>query len=75
MLLKFSYTDQWRHIPMEEVYTATPAESENALWTFRERHECHGPVILFSSEDGIEWAIGKHIDGDERYQCRKYMKA
>lgn len=75
MLLKFTYLDQWRHIPRDEQWeVSSDKEAEIALQEFRERHESYSPVMVFRSEDGKEWRIRKLVDGDERYRCQKCRK-
>lgn len=71
MLLKFTYLDQWRHIPRDEQWEVrSDTDSAIALQEFREKHESYSPVMVFCSEDGNEWKILKLVDGDSRYECK-----
>jgi hypothetical protein len=55
---KFSFTEEWRHIPSDEVYPIwTDFDLVMSAQVFRERHQSKGPVMVFSTSDLIDWKI------------------
>jgi hypothetical protein len=62
LYIKLSYLDEWRHIPEDEVYTIwTAYDFEQAVYAFRERHGSHGTLMVFATEDFIEWWIWGYV--------------
>jgi len=58
LFIKFSYRNEWRHIPLEEIY---PIRSLDDVWlaidVFRERHESQGELVVFATYDLINWCV------------------
>jgi len=58
MYVKFSYRDEWIHIPANEIY---PAWSGNdialAATAFRKMHGSDGCLVVFSTTDLIDWKM------------------
>ena len=58
MYVRFTYKDEWRHIPVNEVYPAwTEMDIAFAAITFRKKHESNGALMVFSTSDSIDWNI------------------
>lgn len=56
LYVKFSYLDEWRHIPLDEKYPiGTVDDFEGARDSFRERHGSKGSLVVFYTSDQIEW--------------------
>jgi hypothetical protein len=62
LYMKFSYLDEWRHIPEDEVYTITPLDDvTKAVAAFRERHGSQGTLMVFATDDLVEWWVWGYI--------------
>lgn len=58
LYVRFTYRDEWRHVPIEENYPIwTVDDFGTAMRIFRERHESQGTLIAFITEDTIEWKM------------------
>ena len=52
MYVRFSYRDEWRHIPANEVFPVwTEMDFGFAAYTFREIHGSNGALTVFSTTD------------------------
>ncbi len=76
MQIKFSYKNEWRHIPYEEIYEVlSEFELNEAVSQFRERHDSHGTVVIFGSENnGLDWKVIGECEANSDYQCKKCLK-
>jgi hypothetical protein len=62
LYMKFSYLDEWRHLPGDEFYAiATADDFERAVHAFRERHGSPGTLMVFATEDLIEWWVWGYV--------------
>lgn len=58
MFIKFSFRDEWRHIPEKENYPAwTLSDVAIAAIGFREKYKSFGPLVVFKTTDLIDWII------------------
>jgi hypothetical protein len=58
MYVRFSYRDEWRHIPANEVYPVwTEMDFGFAANTFREIHGSNGALTVFSTMNSIDWKV------------------
>lgn len=58
MYVKFTYRDEWRHIPEREVYPAwTLSDVALAALAFRKRYESSGTLVVFETTVLIDWQI------------------
>jgi hypothetical protein len=56
--MKFTYRDEWRHIPEKEVFPIwTTYDFKLAVYAFREIHQSQGALTVFATEDLIDWKI------------------
>lgn len=69
LYMKFTYKDEWRHIPMDEVYPVwTLDDFRWAVYVFRERHESQGTITVFATEDLVDWWVWGKIPAGETYK-------
>jgi hypothetical protein len=62
LCIKFSYLDEWRHIPAEERYeVAEDHDFERAVRVFRERHGSQGTLMVFATENMVEWWVWGYV--------------
>jgi len=59
MYVKFTYADEWRHIPADEVF---PVWIENdihrAAVVFQRKHGSKGKLVVFVTENGgVDWRV------------------
>ena len=75
MEIKFSYKNEWRHLPYEEIYEAqSEFEMNEAITQFRQRHDSYGAVLIFGSNDGLDWNVIGESNGNKDFQCVKCSK-
>ena len=56
LYMKFSYRDEWKHIPVREVFPIwTLDDFKFSVYAFREKHESQGALVVFATDDLIEW--------------------
>lgn len=61
MYFKFTFRDQWRHIPCDEMYPAwNDDEVFLAAFAFRKRHGPGGALVVFRTFDLIKWEMLSH---------------
>ena len=58
MFVRFTYRDEWRHIPANEVFAVwTEMDFGVAANTFRDLHGSNGALMVFSTTDSMDWKI------------------
>jgi hypothetical protein len=58
MYVKFTYADEWRHIPSNETFSVwTEFDLAMAAQGFQRRHGSDGSLIVFCTSDLIEWKV------------------
>jgi hypothetical protein len=56
LYMKFGYKYEWRHLPLEEFYPIwTVDDFKQAINIFRKRHGSQGELIVYATEDFVEW--------------------
>ena len=64
--MKFSCLDEWRHIPVDEIYAIwTVKDFKVAINAFRERHGSRGTLMVFATDDLIDWWIWGYVPAGE----------
>jgi len=70
MYVRFSYRDEWCHIPANEVFPVwTEMDFGIAANTFREIHGSNEALVVFLTLDSIEWDIwGELPEGENAFK-------
>jgi hypothetical protein len=56
LYMKFIYLDEWRYIPEDEIYPVWTIEDlKQTVCVFRERHKSQGTLMVFATDDLIDW--------------------
>jgi hypothetical protein len=62
LYMKFSYLDERRYIPEDEIYPVWTIEDlKQTVCVFRERHESQGTLMVFATDDLIDWWVWGYI--------------
>ena len=58
MYVRFTYKDEWCHIPANEVYPVwTEMDIAMAAIVFRKIHGLNGALMVFNTTDSIDWKV------------------
>jgi hypothetical protein len=59
MYVKFTYEEEWRHIPAYEVFPVwIESDINRAALVFQKKHSSKGKLVVFVTENGgIDWKV------------------
>ena len=63
MYVRFTYRDEWKHIPEDEVYPVwTEMDIATSAFAFRKRHQSQGALVAITTTDLIDWKVFGEIE-------------